>query len=257
MNAHVAELPADQPQSTDNQRLPGIVFRDPKALRLDPVDGKGFVYGLSFSTGVLKVGCTRKPRQRINSLLANADAFGAALVEGYLSEPHSHYRASEISLLVQCRGASTSTHGEYFRGIAFDDFLLMATALGLEVPPVVPREVSASSLEEPEGNPAPRCSGAPDVLDPSLSDLTLTLHSIFGRESDYHYGRPAIYEAIPWDEAREIGKRTSRHADEVRALEPYNRLASQLCSMVREEADRAIRHVDRQWRGLLAQRRGY
>lgn len=73
----------------------------------------GYIYAIEFSTGVVKVGCTGSPRQRINSQIYVASKLGVETKNIWLSVLHEGYAANEILLLgnlgAPARGA------EYFK----------------------------------------------------------------------------------------------------------------------------------------------
>lgn len=63
-------------------------------------DGKrGYIYIIEFSTGVVKVGRTTSPRQRIDSQLYVASKLGVEPVNIWLSVFHENYKDNEVELL--------------------------------------------------------------------------------------------------------------------------------------------------------------
>lgn len=74
---------------------------------------KGYVYIIEFSTGIIKVGRTTSPRQRIKSQLYVASKLGVEAINIWLSGWHENYKTNEVELL--SRLGSPSRGEEYFR----------------------------------------------------------------------------------------------------------------------------------------------
>ncbi|WP_157978659.1 MULTISPECIES: GIY-YIG nuclease family protein [Nocardia] len=111
-------------RSLDLDQLPDLGhFRTGNAL-----NKFGYVYALEFSTGVVKVGSTTNPYQRVKTHMGNAGPFNVSIDALWLSKFHDNYKSNEKWIL----GALGSpSHGcEYFTGVRFDAVVAMAeTAL--------------------------------------------------------------------------------------------------------------------------------
>lgn len=92
--------------------------------------GEGYVYILKFSTGVIKVGQTLDPVRRFREHRRDAEAYGAAIVEYWLSQPHVNYLDNEVDLIVWCDEAATwRSKREYFQGLDLADVRGFASGL--------------------------------------------------------------------------------------------------------------------------------
>lgn len=111
---------------------PGIEHRkwiDRRYAALPPaVPGKGYLYAVEFSTGVVKVGQTTDPRARLGAHRSHADAYGVAVANFWLSAAHRDYILSETRLIKECRKLGSRERREYFHGIEFAPIV----ALGIQ-----------------------------------------------------------------------------------------------------------------------------
>lgn len=89
-------------------------------------DGLGFVYALLFSTGNIKVGQTRQPRQRIKGIASTVETYGDVTLRMVaLSHPRADYRELENALHGDLQ--EVRIKNELFRC----DVSAVATALGI------------------------------------------------------------------------------------------------------------------------------
>lgn len=88
-------------------------------LDLPPaVTDGGYIYVLQFTGDLIKVGSTRNPRKRIRTHHAEAQVFGAQLIDCWLSGPHRSYLDSEAKLIGLARPMATEVRRmEYFIGV--------------------------------------------------------------------------------------------------------------------------------------------
>jgi hypothetical protein len=92
--------------------------------------GEAHVYVLAFDSGLIKVGRTTKPQQRINAHLDNAQVHRATPLAVWLSVPHANAKANEDALISYCAGIATlKTRSEYFVGVELADLVAYAESL--------------------------------------------------------------------------------------------------------------------------------
>lgn len=95
----------------------------------------GYVYVVEFNTGLVKVGRTQSPQDRLVSYMSHAGAFGAHPTRGWVSPLHEGNRGTEAALVVlagELGGQSTAR--EYFNGVAFEEIVARASALSFPAP---------------------------------------------------------------------------------------------------------------------------
>jgi len=91
--------------------------------------GGGYLYALLFDTGAIKVGQTEEPRTRLRKHRRDADAYGVSVIDFWLSSPHVEFIQNETVLLALCSRAARRSKNEYFRGIALDRVIRLASTL--------------------------------------------------------------------------------------------------------------------------------
>jgi hypothetical protein len=97
------------------------------------VSGKGHVYVLELSHGVIKVGCTTDPERRFDTHRRTAAIFGSLITSQWLSPAHDLYYRSERRLLHLVEGAGGKKIGrEHFSGVSFDDAVACAHSISFE-----------------------------------------------------------------------------------------------------------------------------
>ncbi len=91
-------------------------------------EGRGYLYVLQFSNGLIKIGRSANPRSRITTHITTAFAFGAELINAWVSEMHSGYGDSESRLLASIRAEAMGTQValEYFDGADFSHVVALA-----------------------------------------------------------------------------------------------------------------------------------
>jgi hypothetical protein len=108
-----------------------------------------YVYVLTFSTGIIKVGYTGNPRLRLTAYRTSLSPFGISIVDYWFSDPHSEAATGEAELLDFCRRQGRPVNGgEYFTHIDFRAVVSFARTLPCtpaDVPPVAAAEAPASS----------------------------------------------------------------------------------------------------------------
>jgi hypothetical protein len=92
--------------------------------------GEGCVYVVAFDSGLLKVGQTARPVQRIASHASAAATHGVTLTSTWLSGPHANTTENERALITYCRERAATQHRfEYFGGLDFDEIVAVAEKL--------------------------------------------------------------------------------------------------------------------------------
>jgi hypothetical protein len=112
-------------------------------------DGHGYLYVLQFSTGLLKVGCTRNPYTRMSNYRTTLTPFDITINECWVSRPHPGYLATELDLIAAASEmASDSRQSEYFLGV---DFGRLVSAFESQHPDLKP-EPPAVEVKPPHGD---------------------------------------------------------------------------------------------------------
>lgn len=83
--------------------------------------GRGFIYALEFSTGVVKIGSSQLPAARIDNHRAAAARFGIQITRGWLSSPLSVFQGVERRLIKDALAAGYSVAArEWFQDLPFE-----------------------------------------------------------------------------------------------------------------------------------------
>lgn len=101
---------------------------------------RGYVYVIEYSTGIIKVGRTTSPRQRIRAQAYVASKLGVEPVSVWLSVHHENYKANEVSLLAAL--GSPMRGSEYFDvkfevAVKHAEALVEGSAVGVSSQPVI------------------------------------------------------------------------------------------------------------------------
>lgn len=156
-----------------------MAVRQPTLPRLPGKSPLGlYVYALKFNVGIVKVGLTASPRQRIRSYVTYLAPFGISIADRWISEPHAAAKGNEAMLLKYCRTqASEVTNREYFTGVDFDDltsFAVLLPFVALTSPAATPppsvlyspwRQVAAVITERIADGTYPVGSKVPSVVE--------------------------------------------------------------------------------------------
>lgn len=107
-----------------------------------------FVYVLQFSSGVVKVGYTANPAQRLKQHADTAQQHGGDITKHWVSQPHAQANENERRLIAFCadrapRVTGNEKAGEYFTGLDFEEVLAYAKSL-----PYVPGEPQQAPSDE-------------------------------------------------------------------------------------------------------------
>ncbi len=131
LRARQEETRAKQPVEVEEVRTPELVGtpKPVKTFARATCDGEGFIYVILFSTGAIKVGQTVEPRTRLNKHRRDAEVYGVAIVDYWVSPQHANHVSSETLLIKQCRRVATPVKKEYFIGLAFADAVEIAGGL--------------------------------------------------------------------------------------------------------------------------------
>jgi hypothetical protein len=102
----------------------------------------GHIYVLSYSTGIVKVGCTADPATRLYSHRSMADALGVTVEGEWLSRRHYGYRHNERKVMAACEAAGgVPRRLEYYLGISFSTAVEIAQCLPMPPLPSAPVEL--------------------------------------------------------------------------------------------------------------------
>lgn len=131
-----------------------MAVRQPTLGKLPRTSPLGpYVYVVHFNVGVIKVGMTRKPTDRIGRYRSSLSPFGITIADLWFSEPHGQAEDNERLLLSFCRERSGQTRQrEYFTGVDFKQVVTFADTL-----PYVPlqaRHVASAPPRRSKPNPA-------------------------------------------------------------------------------------------------------
>lgn len=116
-----------------------IAMERPCEISIDPLPalpGEGFVYVITFSTGVVKVGQTIDLRRRFAEHRRDAEAYNVVITNYWVSCAHVNYLDNEIELIGFCDGFGARAKREYFHDINFD--VVVRFAVGLTYSASVP-----------------------------------------------------------------------------------------------------------------------
>jgi hypothetical protein len=79
----------------------------------------GHLYVIEFSTGLVKVGRTEIPKNRLTTHAKNAKAHGVDVARSWVSDRHAGHSISERQLIRFCAKIGTRVTGEHFSGLDF------------------------------------------------------------------------------------------------------------------------------------------
>ncbi|MEU0818998.1 GntR family transcriptional regulator [Streptomyces mirabilis] len=108
-----------------------MAVRQPTLSKLPGTSPLGsYIYVVHFNVGVIKVGFTRKPTDRIIRYRSTLSPFGITIADLWFSEPHEQAEDNESSLLGFCRSQAEQVRKrEYFTGIDFRQVVAFAAKL--------------------------------------------------------------------------------------------------------------------------------
>lgn len=123
-----------------------MAVRQPTLSKLPRTSPLGsYIYVVHFNVGVIKVGLTRKPTDRIGRYRSSLSPFGITIAGLWFSEPHGQAEDNERLLLSFCRArAGQMRKREYFTGIDFRQVVAFADTL-----PYVPLQVRSGASVPP------------------------------------------------------------------------------------------------------------
>jgi GntR family transcriptional regulator len=125
---------------------------------------------VGFNVGVIKVGFTRKPTDRIGRYRSSLSPFGITIADLWFSEPHGQAEDNERLLLSFCRARAEQVRkGEYFTGIHFKDVVAFADTLPyVPLPagpvPSMPRRPAKPKSEQIDDGPVTPFRQLADIL---------------------------------------------------------------------------------------------
>lgn len=129
-----------------------MAARQPTLSKLPRTSPLGsYIYVVHFNVGVIKVGFTRKPTDRIVKYRSTLSPFGITIADLWFSEPHGQAEDNESLLLSFCRAQAEQVRKrEYFTGIDFRQVVAFADTLPcipLCPPPSEPAPYDASLMK--------------------------------------------------------------------------------------------------------------
>ncbi len=87
------------------------------------------LYLIEFSTGVVKVGRTISPKERLATHTRSARIHGVDVLRSWVSERHHGCVGTERQLIDLCGRLGARVEAEYFRGVPFDKVQMFALLL--------------------------------------------------------------------------------------------------------------------------------
>lgn len=156
-----------KPFRARRQTLPASPSQALPAVSLGKGPGRGQLYVIEFSTGMVKVGKTGKGEARLDRHASDAAPYGATIANRWISAVHAGYDATEDVLILRCAAEAEQVKREYFRGITHARAVQLAEA------------VIAERGGAGEGPTAP-VKGTPVGIAPGLAAMVLTrlLHRV-------------------------------------------------------------------------------
>lgn len=120
--------------------------RRPKDLHAED----GYVYAVEFGNGIVKVGRTENPANRLRSHSTDGERFGNGITRWWLSKPHRLYKENETSIKNHCKLTGSITGGtEYFLNVSLEEIVQFATALTIELS--TPEQVESYKQHKEDG----------------------------------------------------------------------------------------------------------
>ncbi|MER6492756.1 GntR family transcriptional regulator [Streptomyces griseorubiginosus] len=138
-----------------------MAVRQPTVAKLPRSSPLGsFIYVVHFDGGVIKVGFTARPAQRIQRYRSSLSPFGITIADLWLSAPHKQAEDSEKLLLSFCRAQSgQDDRGEYFSGIDFAQVVAFAGTLAYGTRQAIPGALAQPRGEGQRRDPLQRRQG--------------------------------------------------------------------------------------------------
>jgi hypothetical protein len=94
---------------------------------------EGHVYVVEFESGLVKVGHTGNPKNRLKSYAKDGSTYGNAVARTWVSPPHFKSMRNETRLIKFCEERGVLAGGrEYFTGVPFDEVQAYAASLKFE-----------------------------------------------------------------------------------------------------------------------------
>lgn len=91
--------------------------------------GAGYLYGILFNTGAIKIGQTSDMHQRFQQHRRDARPFGAYPIEAWVIGSYINHIVDEAVVLEFCALRGTRTRQEYFQGVDFHETFTYAMSL--------------------------------------------------------------------------------------------------------------------------------
>lgn len=137
-----------------------MAVRQPTLGKLPRTSPLGsYIYVVHFNVGVIKIGFTRTPGERISRYRSSLSPFGITIADLWFSAPHGHAEDNERLLLSFCRARAEQAHGgEYFTGIGYGQVVAFADTL-----PYVPLQVAPGASVRPS-QAKPKSEQIADIL---------------------------------------------------------------------------------------------
>jgi hypothetical protein len=196
----------------------------------------GYVYAIQFDNGTVKVGATSNPRARVSSHEAQAEGFGIAISDRWLSPLHDAIYETEKRLIALAAGLGGRViRREFFAGIDFD--ALVSQASRLSFPPV---DIQAAKAREASRVPifGQIQAGLISVTDnESPADRRhRILGRFFGLAQSGSYEIPVQKPDVPEDLVYEVADQLGLDVDELLEMDYIDLLEKGITAAVRTEA---------------------
>jgi len=204
-------------------------------VRTPKVKWGGHLYVIEFSTGMVKVGKSQNPAERIETHRGNASAFGSEIVGCWVSEAHDNYSANETLLIRAMHSlGGIANRAEYFMGVKADD--AVAAAQGLEFMPIdagaheakTARNVEA--LKEMVGIPSEGTRSRP--ADP-YEAIDRLFGGIAGTADNAHHFPMVTGNTVPLSMVREMARLKKVPVSEIASMDMLSLLEDTIATRVR------------------------
>lgn len=164
---------------------------DRPRIKTDRASTEGHVYILGYSDGMVKVGQSIQPADRVFEHAKQASHHGSRITRVWVSGPHLEWAQRERDLKRLCRKYGTTRAGhEYFAGVEVDNLI-------------------ADARERMQGTRSTaRGRSGPSVPEPSHADIMDAVRS----------RRLVLVTRSQWDEFRDVVEQSNEAVGLVRAL---------------------------------------
>lgn len=231
-------------KSTGRTRFELISMEDMRGVSLARLPGKhehhryvGHVYVIELSNGIIKVGKTANPIERISEHATAAAPYDFKIVRLWLSIAHRNPAEVEKLLVAYGRRSrSRRVREEYFKDLDFAKVVRFAN--GIDYQPIDPAEIAEMLRLERACSPFGAVSLAEEV--DVLAVAQDHIARLFGRKPDGSYEAPIVFKAGSAEELRavlgQLAKAKGRPIEGVLNMTWLDMLEGLVSQVVRNEA---------------------